>query len=170
MMIVFVLAILAIPAGVPAGTPPDNAATSPAFGKLKSLAGTWKGTDSEGKPVRVTYSVVSAGTAVMERLDMGETEGMMITMYHPDGTKLMMTHYCSMGNEPRMRASGLSADGKTISFKLLDVANMATPKEDHMKKLVLTFKDDSHFAQEWTMSMSGKPDHAETFAFERVKE
>ena len=41
--------------------------------------------------------------AVMETLD-GPDAIQMITVYHPDGASLLMTHYCSMGNEPRMRS------------------------------------------------------------------
>ena len=29
----------------------------------------------------------------------------MITMYHPDGDGLALTHYCMLGNQPRMKAS-----------------------------------------------------------------
>ena len=29
---------------------------------------------------------------------------MMMTMYHADKTGLMLTHYCKLGNQPRMRA------------------------------------------------------------------
>jgi len=142
---------------------------SPAFEKLKSLEGSWKGKDVSGKPVSISYKVVSSGSTVMETLDMGESEGAMVTMYHPDGDKLMMTHYCSMGNQPRMRAQGLSKDGKAISFKFVDATNMKSPDADCMRKLVVTFKDDDHFSQEWTMRMGGKMQAPDTFEFERVK-
>jgi len=148
---------------------PSAKASSPAFEKLKALAGTWKGTDSEGKPFTASYAVVSAGTAVMETLNMGEDHGTMITMYHQNGKKMMMTHYCSMGNQPRMSATGLTKDGTSINFKCFDVTNLSDQKENYMMGLNFTFKDADHFAQKWTMKMSGTELHPDTFEYERVK-
>ncbi len=152
-----------------AGEPTEATKSSPAFDKLKSLVGTWQGKDEEGKPVTISYKVVSAGTSLMETLDMADTKEAMVTMYHMDGEKVMMTHYCSMGNQPRMRAKALSKDGKSLNFSLVDVANLSSPKENHMSKLLFTFTDNDHFAQQWTMRMEGTKDHPSTFAFERAK-
>ena len=52
---------LALPVGAA-----ELAASS--WDRVKSLAGTWEGT-FEGKPARVTYALVSNGTALMETLD-----------------------------------------------------------------------------------------------------
>jgi hypothetical protein len=170
MKITFLAALLAVCSlTLRAGTPPDNARTVPAFERLKSLVGTWQGKDEEGKPVTITYKMVSAGTSLMETLDMAENKEAMITMYHPNGDKVMMTHYCSMGNQPRMRATGLSKDGQKMSFKLIDVTNLADKKENYMHALTFTFKDADHFSQEWTMLMEGKTEHPSVFEFERVK-
>lgn len=43
------------------------------FDQLKVLAGDWVGTTSEGKSGHVSYQVVSAGSALLERLQ-GEKE------------------------------------------------------------------------------------------------
>ena len=171
MRIIILLTVLAIAVTtVFAGGNPESAAkSSPTFDKLKSLAGTWKGKTDDGKPVTISYKVVSAGTSVMETLDMGDTPEAMITMYHLDGNKTMMTHYCSMGNQPRMKTTGLANDGKTLNFSYVDATNLASKKENHMYKLLFTFKDDDHFSQQWTMRMDGTMDHPSMFDFERVK-
>ncbi len=65
--------------------------------RMKSLVGTWQGT-FEGKPARVTYALVSDGTALMETLESHDSS-QMVTVYHPDGSTLLMTHYCSIGNQ-----------------------------------------------------------------------
>jgi hypothetical protein len=39
----------------------------------------------------------------------------MISVYHPDGSSFFMTHYCSMGNQPRMSSGGLA--GGKLEFK-----------------------------------------------------
>ncbi len=74
------------------GTPPEKGKSNEAFERLKSLEGTWKGTTEDGKPFSVSYKVVSAGSVVMETDNVHENESSMITMYHLDGGKLMMTH------------------------------------------------------------------------------
>jgi hypothetical protein len=139
------------------------------FEKMKTLVGSWKGKDADGKAVAVSYKVVSAGSTVMETLDMMDTPEAMVTMYHVNGDKLMMTHYCSMGNQPRMRADKMSADGSMIAFTMYDASNLAKKTDAHMSKLVLTFKDADHFIQEWSMSQDGKVAHVGKFEFERAK-
>jgi hypothetical protein len=170
MKITVMVVLIAIAAStLIAGSPPEAAKSSPAFDKLKSLAGEWKGKNSEGQPFTVTYKLVSAGTSMMETLDMGDQKEAMVTMYHMDGKKVMMTHYCSMGNQPRMRAESSMKAGTKLTFSLVDVANLSGPKDNYMKKLVFNFKDGDHFSQEWTMRMGGTADHPDLFEFERVK-
>ena len=152
-----------------AGSPPGDSKSERGLEKLKSLAGTWNGKDNDGNPVTLSYKIVSDGTSLMESLDMGENKGAMITMYHLNGNKLMMTHYCSMGNQPRMTADGLSGDGKSMNFKFVDATNLASKKDSHMRKLIFTFTDEDHITQEWTALMEGKMDHVAKFEFERAK-
>ena len=62
------------------------------FEKIKSLAGEWQGTRAmDDKTVNVTYELVSNGSTVMETL-MPSDEPNMVTIYHLNGDKLMMTH------------------------------------------------------------------------------
>ena len=135
-----------------------------AWEKLKSIVGTWQGTMS-GQPAHVTYQMVSSGTAVMETIE-GPDATQMVTIYHPDGNSLLMTHYCSMGNQPRMRATALK-DGK-LAFTYVDAANLKSPEADRMSGLVLTFPDSDHLVQEWTMSGGGKKE-LDRFEFARKK-
>jgi hypothetical protein len=143
------------------------AKTLPEFEKMKSLVGEWKGTSMDKKPVTVTYTLVSDNSALMERLAVGG-ESEMVTMYYPDGDHLMMTHYCSAHNQPRMRSQSVSSDIKNITFDLVDVTNLSSPDAGHMKKLVVTFADKDHMAQEWTWTQKGK-EQIEVFNFERMK-
>ena len=136
---------------------------------MVALVGNWNGKDADGKAVTVSYNLVSAGSTILETLDMADEKQAMVTMYNKDGDKLMMTHYCSMGNQPRMRSDKVSAEPKTITFTMYDATNMAKKSDAHMSKLILTFKDDDHFTQEWSMSKDGKVAHTGTFNFERVK-
>ena len=143
------------------------AKTLPEFEKMKSLVGEWKGTSADNKPATVTYTLVSDNSALMEKLAMGG-ESEMVTMYHPDGDHLMMTHYCSAHNQPRMRSQAVAAGSKNITFDLVDVTNLSSPDAGHMKKLVVTFADKDHFTQEWTWTQNGK-ERTEVIRFERVR-
>ena len=42
---------------------------TPAFSKINSLAGTWKGKDEKGKSFTVSYTVVSGESAVLEGMN-----------------------------------------------------------------------------------------------------
>ena len=150
-----------------AGTPPVDK-TASGLDQLKQLVGTWKGTDPQGKPVTVSYKLVSGETTLMETLDMGDKKESMITVYHLDDKDVMMTHYCSMGNQPRMRLSRDSKDSNTFVFNFVDATNLKSKTDPHMNKLILMMKDHDHFMQEWFMA-SGDKESPSRFTFERVK-
>lgn len=133
-----------------------------AFNQLKTLAGAWQGKDPAGRAVRVAFRTTSNGSALMSEI-MGEED--MITMFHLDGDRLLMTHYCGAGNQPRMKATA-SHDGKTITFDFLDATNLASPEAGHMHRMVLTVIDANHHTEDWTFVENGKENH-ERFELER---
>jgi hypothetical protein len=146
-----------------AAAAPADSHGSADWQKLKSLVGSWQGTN-EGRPVSVTYALVSNGTALMENLNGGH-DADMITMYTPDGAVLLATHYCAAGNQPRMRAKA-SADGKSIDFQFVDASSVKDSSEV-MRRLVVTFIDASHFNQQWTSRGKDRKDHTSLFQFTR---
>ena len=86
----------------------------------------------------------------------------MISMIHLDGPdRLLLTHYCGAGNQPRMEAS-FSPDGKVITFHYVDATNLATPDAAHMNQMVLTLIDDNHHKEQWSFAGQGK-DHTAVF-------
>lgn len=87
------------------------------FDKLKSLEGKWEGTSPDGNAVEISYNLMSRGTALVEMLQPAAEPGM-VTVYHMDGEKLMMTHYCSAGNQPRMVADGMAGDSPELKFNV----------------------------------------------------
>ncbi len=100
------------------------------FDVMKSLAGNWEGKTTMGDPVSVSYRLTSGGSALMSEIQTemkGRSEDM-ITMIHLDGGRLLLTHYCAVGNQPRMQAS-TSEDGKTITFDFLDATNWRVPRQ-----------------------------------------
>jgi hypothetical protein len=130
-------------------------AASPAqksFEQLKSLGGTWEGKTADGRPVEVDYRVTSGGTALMSEIKGKED---MISMFNLDGNRLLITHYCGIGNQPRMVASA-SPDGKTITFVFLDATNLATPDAGHMDHLIISMPDANHHTEKWVLLDHGK--------------
>ncbi|HTS37938.1 MAG TPA: hypothetical protein VMH04_19840 [Candidatus Solibacter sp.] len=137
-----------------------------AFTTIKSMPGTWEGKVVEGhdmgSSLQVTFKVVSGGTAVMSEI-LGHED--MVSMFNMDGNRLLLTHYCAIGNQPRMEASA-SADGKTITFNYVDATNLASPDAGHMERMVLTLLDDNHHTEEWTFIDHGK-EHRSIFDLHR---
>jgi hypothetical protein len=166
-----VISILLASLLVVAVAAPAVPGTNPAWEKMKSLVGDWEGTMAHGDmnmPVKVSYSLVSNGTSLMERMDAPD-HSEMITMYYPDGSRVMMTHYCSEGNQPRMRAQApAAADPKSLAFDFVDATGLLSPGAEHMRKLVVKFDDADHFTQEWTHRRDGKEETG-VFKYARKK-
>jgi hypothetical protein len=124
------------------------------FEQLKSLAGSWEGKNSMGQSVQVSYRMTAGGSALMsEIVGHGET---MISMINFDGpNRLLLTHYCAVGNQPRMQASA-SPDGKTITFNFLDATNLDSPQSGHMDHVVIALLGPDHHTEEWNFIDHGK--------------
>jgi len=125
-----------------------------AFDQLKMLVGEWEGKNENG-PVKITYTLVAGGTALMERLQPAK-ESEMITMYSVDGGRIQASHYCSYGNQPQMRTETLKGKGNIYSFSLVSVTGLKSPDEGHMTGLVLTLVDRDHMKQEWKNISHGR--------------
>ena len=154
--VVTLIAAALVFAGVHAG----EHATKPtpaAFDRIKALEGTWTGKGGEGTETmdaKVVYRVTSGGNAVEETLFPG-TPHEMVTMYHPDGNDVVLTHYCAMGNQPTMKLQP-SSDPKTLSFDFVGGANVK-PSEPHMHSAKITLVDPDHLESAWTSWENGKP-------------
>jgi hypothetical protein len=144
----------------------DNAGAG--LERMKSLLGSWRGKDSHGKTVEVTYTLVADSTAIMESLDIGATRENMVTVYTLDNGNTVLTHYCSMGNQPRMKLDGSKSSEKTLVYRYVDATNVKSERDPKMHDLTLTFKDRDHFSQEWFLRIEGK-DNSTVYEFERVK-
>lgn len=92
----------------------------------------------------------------------------MITMIHPDGDNLLLTHYCMLGNQPQMKASN-KPDGNKVAFKFIRATNMKSDKEMHMHDATYTFVDKDTLKTEWTNYNDGKLDKTVVFELKRKK-
>src|ERR1700758_3219597 len=108
-----VFAILMLAAAAVAADP--NAAKS--FDTMKALQGSWEGKNSQGQAVGVVFRMTAGDSAILSEIQ-GHGPENMISMIHMDNDRLLLTHYCGAGNQPRMQAS-LSADGKAVTFSFI---------------------------------------------------
>jgi hypothetical protein len=139
---------------------------TPEWRRLKSLVGNWEGVvDMDGKtlPATVEVRMTGDGSAIMHVMDKGGPYEM-VTMIHPDGKRLLATHYCAAHNQPRM-ALVPSAAANQVAFSFVDGTNIG-PGEEHMRSVVFTFVDADHHDEAWTSSGSPK---ATVFKYTRKK-
>ena len=134
------------------------------FDQLKGLEGNWAGTNSQGQPLQVTFRLTAGGSALMSEI-MGKGPENMITMFHMDGDRLLMTHYCGAGNQPRMKV--VSSDAKSVSFEFFDGTNIA-PGDGHMQHVTFSQPYADHHIEEWVFLDHGK-ETKEVFTLARVK-
>ena len=128
------------------------------FDKLKALAGSWEGT-LDGKPTHghVSLRVTSMGNTLMHEMSGPDRPDDPITMFHMDGDRLVMTHYCDAGNQPHMLGT-VSPDGKTFTFDFVSATNLQSSQEGHMQHVVFNIIDSDHHTEKWEFAMAdGKP-------------
>ena len=167
------LVALAVSGGRGADTPPAKAVpTHAGFEKIKKLAGTWVEADKDGKPTDKVVSevkVTAGGSAVHETLFPGQPMEM-LSVYHLDKGDLLMTHYCVLGNQPRMKADQ-KAPANQIRWVFAGGSNLDVTKDTHMHGAVVTFIDADHIEVAGEAWEDGKasPSHCGTMKLVRKK-
>ena len=138
-----------------------------AFARLKTLVGEWEANTQQGK-AHLSYELTGGGTALVER-ESGDSEPGMTTIYHLDGTRLILTHYCMAGNQPRMQARTFNPESGELQFTFLDATNLASPGAGHMQNVRLRFVDNNHLETEWQFYENGKQKFSETAQYTRIR-
>jgi hypothetical protein len=134
------------------------------FDAMKTLQGSWTGKNSGGEPINVSFRMTGGDTTLMSEIQGREN---MMSMIHMDGDRLLLTHYCGAGNQPRMQAS-MSPDQKTVIFDFVDATNLDSPKAGHMHRAVFTILSADHHTEEWDFIQDGK-DQKDLFDLKRTK-
>lgn len=134
---------------------------------LASLEGQWRLVQEDGslsKEVSV-FKPSSAGTVVREIMMVGEPHEM-TNLYHMDGDRVVCTHYCAAGNQPRMVAEKLEQTdrGPSLNFLVESVSNYVEGHDHYMGGLKLVFVDDETVEQHWT-SFDAKGESAGEMVF-----
>lgn len=132
-----VMPLVLCTAGLPAAAQ-DAAATGPAaqFAMLAELQGEWA--VAENEHLRIRFELTAGGSTVMERWMVGERTHS-LTVYHLDGPRLLATHYCPQGNQPRLEAQADGSGG--IAFSFADATDLDS-SESYQHDLRIALQDD----------------------------
>jgi len=165
--------LFALAATAPGADVPAKAQfTNPGFEKIKKLVGTWVEADKDGKPTDKVASVVkltAGGSAIQDTQFPGQPMEM-VSVYHMDKDDLIMTHYCVLGNQPRMKADP-KAPANQIKWVFAGGTNLDPTKDMHMHGATVTFVDDDHIEIAGEAWEGGKPseNHCVTMKLIRKK-
>jgi hypothetical protein len=169
-MLIFTAALLIVPVTASAQVcrtcPSFTKSTSSPIKKLASLVGCWVGKrEPDGLGAKISYEMGSERTALLETIWI-ENNPTMYTMYYLDGDVGMAHHFCSYGNQLRMRAE-VSDDPNVLFLKMIDATNLKSPDDNHMTHIKYTFRDEDHFDVEWGLHHNGR-DIPQPYVFRRV--
>lgn len=127
--------------------------------KLAELQGDWIMLDENGAETDMigsTFRLTAAGSALVEVMAPGSPEGYeMVNMYHADGHRVLMTHYCAAGNQPRMEVK-TTDDENRLELKFESVTNLVSPDANHMRQAEYIFRGDDRLTTRWWSMQDGK--------------
>lgn len=152
--VIFKIALLVIIALL-ANSTIANDKTESGFKQLKLLLGDWRGKLPNGNFIDVSYQEINGG-AIVERYHSKDPMWWnMSSVYHKDVDKIIMSHYCSWGNHPRMTAKMPEGPVRKLEFSFADIA-MTEPDNGYMRDLTFNFQDKDHFTHRWVWHEDGE--------------
>jgi hypothetical protein len=95
------------------------------------------------------------------------TDHEMITMYYRDGKDLVLTHYCTMGNQPRMRLNRAASTPETLVFEGDGVTGLKSADEEHMSSARIQFRNDGRVVSEWRSARGSSVEEPKRFYLSR---
>jgi hypothetical protein len=125
-----------------------------AFAQLQTLAGEWEGKTEKGRALKVSYRLTANNTVLIETWTLGPTRES-LTLYHMDNESLIATHYCPVGNQPRLRfKEGGSAS--LFVFEFVSATNLPKPEAAHQHRFEMELLQPNSFARSETYLENGK--------------
>jgi len=153
-------------AGPAAPKPEDKVDAGAAFSRLKSLVGDWNVESARGSG-HSQFQAIAGGSVVVERFT--ELNGAeMLTAYHLDGDKLVLTHYCMAGNEPHMVAEKFDSASGELTFAFAGGSNIGA-ETGHMHDASFRLISNDRFDAKWNFVEGGKLKFSDDIHYTRVK-
>lgn len=136
-----VLSACAIPSGH--HSPQGHVDTAEWSSVQRELIGEWVEVGDHAGLI-VGYRSVSRDSALLEIFGLqhrgAQANRQTLSVYHPDRSTLLMTHYCAQGNQARLRATQINA--RSVHFDFLDVTN-ADDRQSVLHELTLALNGDT---------------------------
>ncbi len=125
--------------------------------QLKSLEGDWMLLDEQGEPtgqVGSEFRLTANGSTLREYMFPGQ-EHEMLNVYHADGDRVLMTHYCGAGSQPRLEVVRAD-DGEGLLLKFDSITNLPSPNAHFMHHAEMAWEGDDRLVTTWYGSQDGK--------------
>jgi hypothetical protein len=106
------------------------------FSTISTLTGEWR--VKERSSLKIVFERTAGGSVIVEKWMSGE-QTHSLTIYHLHGEKLIATHYCPQGNQPRLAA--VNSDSGEIRFTFQDATDL-DPNESYQHDLSLELNSD----------------------------
>ncbi|QOJ01771.1 MAG: hypothetical protein HRU70_15315 [Phycisphaeraceae bacterium] len=134
--------------------PADAERRSALLGSVADLAGDWYTKDEQGVEFLALQFRVSSGGHVVREIMFPGSAHEMTNVYHMDGKDLVVTHYCAIGNQPRMRSTPGSG-GDRIDFRFDSITNLNAAQDHYMGEMTLVRKGPDTLEQHWASFRDG---------------
>lgn len=134
-----------------------------AFERLKALEGDREGPSTDAatgavylENARFEYRLSGGGSVLLERANAGTPEEM-LSVFYLDGDRLVLQHYCSAGNQPRLEL--VRADADELEFDFAGGHNVDPAVDGHIHHVLFTFHPEGRVESLWSWYAAGKEDH-----------
>lgn len=132
--------------------------------RLESLVGNWEAKTNQGV-IRVSYRTIAGGSALVQSF-VTPSGRETLTVFHLDGRRLLATHYCAQGNQPRLELDAASTAERLV-FTFVDATNLAS-RAAHLVRLELRLEGAQRYTEIETYDGAGEAD-VTTLDFHRVR-
>lgn len=138
-----------------------------AFAELRALVGDWEGQSASGRRITVTYRLIANDSVLVESWSLSPTRQSM-TVYHMDGEELLATHYCPLGNQPRLQLERSEPQPGVLSFRFRDATNLPDPAGAHQHAFWIRIQSATAYERSETYIENGE-EGSETIVYTRVR-
>ena len=125
--------------------------------RLKSLEGEWMIVSEQGEVtdlVGAEFRLTAEGSALREFMFPGQPHEM-LNVYHEDGDRVLMTHYCAAGSQPRLEIVP-AEEGDGLLLKFDSITNLPSPDAHFMHHAEYEWESEDRLNTVWYGSADGK--------------
>ena len=125
--------------------------------KLKSLEGEWMLVGEQGEvldQVGSEFRLTANGSALSEYMFPGDDHEM-LNVFHADGDRVLMTHYCGAGSQPRLEVVP-AEDGDGLLLKFDSITNLPSPNAHFMHHAEYEWDGENRLTTTWYGSAEGE--------------